>query len=80
MLLFQSCSSKVNKELEKIFRSKNVFRSVLKGLPKAFDSILHDLFIAKMHSYGFLKNSLTFFGSCLRKRLLKHFNSNKTLE
>ena len=37
-------------------------------LSKAFDSIPLDLFIAKMHAYGFLKNSLVFFYSYLKRR------------
>ena len=37
-------------------------------LPEAFDSILHDLLIAKMHAYGFPKNSLVFFYSYLKRR------------
>ena len=37
-------------------------------LPKAFDSIPHDLLIAKMHAYGLSKNSLVFFYPCLKRR------------
>ena len=36
--------------------------------PKAFDSIPHDLLIAKMHAYSFSKNSLAFFFSYLKRR------------
>ena len=37
-------------------------------LSKASNSIPHDLFIAKMHAYGFSKNSLVFFYSYLKRR------------
>ena len=41
---------------------------MLMDLSKASDSIPHDLFIAKMHAYGFSKNSLVFFYSYLKRR------------
>ena len=37
-------------------------------LSMAFDCIPHDLLIAKMHSYGFSSESLTFFYSYLKRR------------
>ena len=37
-------------------------------LSKVFDSIRHELLIAKMHAYGFDLNSLTFFYSYLKNR------------
>ena len=37
------------------------------NLSKAFDSIPHDLIIAKMHIYGFSKNSLVFFYTYVKR-------------
>ena len=42
--------------------------AVLMDWSKAFDSIPHNLLIAKMHAYGFSKNLLVFFYSCLKRR------------
>ena len=37
-------------------------------LSKAFDSIPHNLLIAKMHAYGFSLDAVTFFYSYLKRR------------
>ena len=42
--------------------------AVLMDLSKAFDSIPHDLLIAKMYAYGFSINAVTFFYSYLKRR------------
>ena len=37
-------------------------------LSKDFDSIPHDLLLAKLHAYGFSRNAITFFYSSLKRR------------
>ena len=37
-------------------------------LSQAFDSITHDILMAKMHAYGFSKNSLVFLYSYFKRR------------
>ena len=41
---------------------------VLMNLSKAFDILEHDLFIAKLHAYGFEKNALRLVNSYLTDR------------
>ena len=53
---------------KKSLDQKKFVGAVLMDLSKAFDSIPHDLLIAKMHAYGFSKNSLVFFYSYLKRR------------
>ena len=52
---------------KKSLDQKTFVGAVLMDLLKAFDSIPHDLLIAKMHAYGFSKNSLVFLCSYLKK-------------
>ena len=47
---------------------KKFVSAVLMDLSKASDSISHNVLFAKMHSYGFSKNSLVFFYSYLKRR------------
>ena len=53
---------------KKSLDQKKFVGAVLMYLSKAFDSIPHDLFIGKMHAYGFSGNSLVFFYSYLKRR------------
>ena len=48
--------------------NKKCVGSVLMDLSKAFDSIPHDLLIAKMEAYGFSKDFVTFIYSYLKRR------------
>ena len=47
---------------------KKFVGAVLMDLSKAFDSISHDLLIAKLHAYGFSIDAATFFYSYLKRR------------
>ena len=53
---------------KKFLDQKKFVRAVLMDLSKAFDSIPHDLLIAKMHTYGFSIDAVTFFYSYLKRR------------
>ena len=61
---------------------KSFFGSVLIDLSKAFDCVLHDLLIAKMHAYGFSSESLAFFYSYLkiRKQSVKINNTHSVFQ
>ena len=52
------------------------------GLSKAFDSITHDLLIAKMHGYGFSIDAVTFLYLCLRghKQNLRVSNAHSVFQ
>ena len=42
--------------------------AIFTDLSKAFDTINLDLLLAKLKSYGFLKQALSFICSCLKNR------------
>ena len=53
---------------KKCLDEKKFVGAVLMDLSKAFDSIPHDLLIAKMYAYGFSIDAVTFFYSYLKRR------------
>ena len=57
--------------------NKNFAGAVLMDLSKAFDTINHQLLIAKLHAYGFSKNSLQLIMDYLTNRL-QHIKINTT--
>ena len=44
---------------KKSLDNNGIFGALLTDLSKAFDSLVHDLLIAKLHAYGIDKSSLT---------------------
>ena len=53
---------------KKVLDNKRYSGSILMDLSKAFDTINHDLLIAKLHVYGFSKESLKLIKSYLTNR------------
>ena len=49
-------------------KNKKIVVTVLMDLSEAFNSILHNHLIAKMHAYGFSRNSVKLFYSYLKRR------------
>ena len=47
---------------------KKISCAILMELSKVFDSVPHDLLVAKMYAYGFAINAVTFFYSHLKGR------------
>ena len=56
---------------KKVLDSKGYGGAILMDLSKAFDTVNHDLLIAKLHVYGFLKESLKLIKSYLTNRWQK---------
>ena len=57
-----------NRKLKKALDNKDFGGAVLMDLSKAFDSINHNLLIAKLHAYVFDKSSLKLLFSYLNNR------------
>ena len=54
--------------------------TIFMDLSKAFDTLNHDLLIAKLEAYGFSENSLNYIQSYLRNRLQRtNVNNNFSL-
>ena len=60
---------------KKALHKKFLVGTVFMDLSKAFDYILHDLLIAKLHAYGFSQKTVTFIYS-YRKRRKQKVNVN----
>ena len=53
---------------EKVLDNKGYGKAILMNLSRTFDTIIHDLLIAKLHVYGFSKESLKLIKSYLTNR------------
>ena len=61
-------SSNYVRRMEKALDKKDNAGAILTDLSKAFDSLNHDLLIAKLNAYGFDKESLEFIRRYLKER------------
>ena len=68
ILWLQSCFNLLNWKLEVTRWKKKISCAILMELSKVFDSVPHDLLVAKMYAYGFSINAVTFFYSHLKGR------------
>ena len=64
----QQCLLHMMEKIRKIRDSEGVFAAVFTDLSKAFDSISHEVLLAKLHPYSFDKISLTFMHGYLSQR------------
>ena len=64
----QHCLLLMTERWKKSVDAGNAFGAMLTDLSKAFDCVVHDLLIAKLHAYGFDKSSLKLIHSYLTNR------------
>ena len=64
----QQCLMVFIEKWKNVVDQKGVFCALLTDLSKAFDSLNHELLIAKLHNYGFQKTSLKLIHSYLTNR------------
>ena len=64
----QHCLASMLEKWREAIDNRGCFGTLLTDLSKAFDCLLHDLLIAKLHAYGFDMKSLGFMHSCLNDR------------
>ena len=57
-----------HRKMENDFRRKGFGGAVLMDLSKAFDTLNHELLIAKLHAYGFNRDSLKLINDYLSNR------------
>ena len=70
-------STQANEKWKKILDDNGYAGAVLMDLSKAFDTINHELLIAKLYAYGFSKEALTLIASYLSDRW-QHLKINDT--
>ena len=66
-----------SKDGKKNLDQKRSGAEVLMNLSKAFDTLNHDLLLAKMHAYGFDRDSLKVYHSYLRNRYQRTKNNKR---
>ena len=64
----QTALSSLIEKWKQIIDNKGYGAAILMDLSKAFDTINHELLIAKLHAYGFIRKSFLIILSCLSDR------------
>ena len=73
----QTALSSLIEKWKAVLDRKGFSAAILMNLPKAFDTIHHELLLAKLHAYGFSKSSLQIIFSHLSERW-QHVKINST--
>ena len=67
MVLYTICFADISGEWKKILDNHGYAEAIITDLSKAFDTLNHELLIAKLHVYGFGKCALMLIHSYLKK-------------